>query len=387
MQNSTKHIILCTQQFGNYWSGLGAYSTHLAKGLVQSGVNVTVASPGIPPDVEGMDFISVSPSKYDPTHGGWFSLSYAYAKAIKNTKADLIHFTDARESFAYKGNIPSVGTLHDDYFARHKWNPFYYKNDYVDWIKRWAYYSFVTIMERRALRRLAGRLANSNATAKTISNAYNIPQKNIKTIYLGMDLEIVPIDEDLENKRLTNPTLLLVGGNNQRKGLPNILIALKSLIKEIPGLTLQVVGKNQNLNRMKTLANKLGVADYVEFLGWVSPENIHTYYRQASVFVMPSLMEGFGLVFLEAMAQGLPVIGGNVGGTPELIQNEENGILISPGDSAILQNAILKLLNDRNIRNKIIQNGYKTLEKFSVKNMVNDTIKYYNGILNDSIAC
>ena len=92
-------------------------------------------------------------------------------------------------------------------------------------------------------------------------------------------------------------------------------------------------------------------------------------------------MEGFGLVFLEAMTQGLPVIGGNIGGTPEVIHNEENGILTSPGNSVSLQNTILKLLNDRNIREKIIQNGYRTSEKFSVKIQVHETNKYYQGVL------
>jgi len=385
LQKFLKHIILCTQQFGNYWSGLGAYSTHLARGLVRSGLKVTVVSPGTSAKVEGVDIISVSPSKYDPTHGGWFSLSYAYTKAIKDIEADIVHFTDARESFAYKGNIPSIGTLHDDYFARHKWNLFYYKKDYVDWLKRWAYYSFVTLTERRSLRRLTGLLANSNATAKTISNVYKIPHKNINTIYLGMDLEIAPITKDLENRRLTNPTLLLVGGNIQRKGLPIILRALKSLIKEIPNLTLQVVGKNQNIDRMKALANKLGVGDYVDFLGWVPPEKIHMYYRQASIFVMPSLMEGFGLVFLEAMAQGLPVIGGNVGGTSELIKDGENGILVSPGHSASLHDKILSLLTNGDFRKKLIKNGYKTIEKrFAVKNMIHETVRYYDEVLSDA---
>ena len=367
MVSTLKHIVLCTQQFNNYWSGLGAYSTHLARGLVKSGIKVTVISPGNPMDTEGMDFIPVSPSKHDLTHGGWYSLSYAYAEVIKKVDADLIHFTDARESYAYKGNIPAIGTLHDDYFARHNWNPFYYKNDYVDWIRRWLYYSFVTLTERKALRKLAGLSANSNATAETVSKAYDIPSEKIKTIYLGLDLDCVPIDDQLEKERFHRPIMLLVGGNVQRKGLPVILKTIPELLKEIPGLTLQVIGKNQNIGRMKKLAGKLGVMDSVEFIGWIPPEKIKTYYRKASVFVMPSLMEGFGLVFLEAMAQGLPVIGGNVGGTLELIKDGENGILVSPRNSQALKKAIQKEINDVAFRKKIISNGYSTVNEFTVK--------------------
>ena len=284
-------------------------------------------------NTEGIDFISVSPSKYDFTHGRWYSLSYAFAEVIKNINADLIHFTDARESHAYKGKIPAIGTLHDDYFARHRWNPFYYKDDYVDWMKRWFYYSFVTFMERKALKQLTSLIANSNVTAETVSKAYDILPEKIKTIYICLDLKCKPFDDKLEKERRNKPILLLVGGNVQRKGLPVILKSMPILLKIIPELTLQVIGKNQNIGKMKQLAEKLGVMDWVEFVGWVPPEKIHTYYQHASIFVMPSIMEGFGLVFLEAMSHNLPVIGGNVGGTNELIQDGVNGILVNPLDT------------------------------------------------------
>jgi len=376
--STLKHIVLCTQQFNNYWSGLGAYSTHLARGLVKSGIKVTVIAPGDPMNTEGMDFIPVSPSKYDLTHGGWYSLSYAYAEVIKNINADIIHFTDARESHAYKGKIPAIGTLHDDYFARHRWNPFYYKDDYVDWIKRWLYYSFVTLTERKAMQKLAGLTANSNATAETVSKAYDIPRGKIKTIYLGMNLDCVPIDDQLEKERLHRPIMLLVGGNVQRKGLTVILKTMPALLKEIPELILQVIGKNQNIGRMKKLAGKLGVMDCVKFLGWIPPEKIKTYYRKASIFVMPSLMEGFGLVFLEAMAQGLPIIGGNVGGTLELIKDGKNGFLVNPGDVSTLGVKIRELLTNLELRRRVIENGYSTLRKYPAQKMVDNTIDLYS---------
>ena len=383
MVSTLKHIVICTQQFNNYWSGLGAYSIHLTKGLVKSGMQVTVVSPGDSMDTEGIDFITVSPSKYDLLHGGWYSLSYAYAEVIKTINADLIHFTDARESYAYKGHIPTIGTLHDYYFARHNWNPVYYKYDYVDWIKRWLYYSFGTLTERKALRRLTGLTANSNATAETVSKAYNIPSEKIKTIYLGLDLECVSIDDQLEEERLQRPKLLLIGSNVQRKGLPVILKTMPELIKEIPGVTLQVIGENQNISRMKKLADKLGVMEYVEFMGWVPPPKIITFYRKASIFVMPSLMEGFGLVFLEAMAQGLPVIGGNVGGTAELIKDGENGFLVNPGDIETLGEKIRLLLVNLNLRRLLIKNGYYTVQKYSANKMVNNTIELYDKLLHE----
>ena len=136
--------------------------------------------------------------------------------------------------------------------------------------------------------------------------------------------------------------------------------------------------KHKNIDRMKNLAGKLGVMDCVEFVGWIPPEKIKTYYRKASVFVMPSLMEGFGLVFLEAMAQGLPVIGGNVGGTLELIKDGKNGFLVNPGDVSTLGVKIREFLTNLELRRRVIENGYSTVRKYPAQKMVDNTIDLYS---------
>jgi glycosyltransferase involved in cell wall biosynthesis len=192
-----------------------------------------------------------------------------------------------------------------------------------------------------------------------------------------LDLDCIPIDDQLEKERLHRPIMLLVGGNVQRKGLPVILKAMPELLKKIPGLTLQVIGNNQNIGTMKKLVHQLGIGNSVEFFGWIHPEKISTYYRKASVFVMPSLMEGFGLVFLEAMAQGLPVIGGNVGGTLELIRDGKNGFLVNPGDGGALVKKIREYIVNLDLRRRIINNGYSTVQKYSKQRMINDTIELY----------
>ncbi len=375
-----KRVILCTQQFGNYWSGLGAYSTNLAKGLVAKGLEVVVIAPAGSEPIEGIGWVEVQPSRWDFTHGNWLSLSYAYARALKGLKADIIHFTDAREAFAYKGDIPAVGTLHDDYFARHRWWPWYYHRDYVDWVQRWVYYSFVTLLERKAFRRLNALTANSMATAATIGNRYCIPPEKITTIYLGLDLKPEPIDETLKAERLANPKLLFVGGNMQRKGLPTVLRALQQLLSVHANLRLQILGRNQNLVKMQKLAVRLGVADQVDFLGWVSPEKVGEYFRQAAVFVMPSLMEGFGLVFLEAMAAGVPVIGGNVGGTKELVKDGVNGLLVDPQNIESLCEGIHVLLTEKRIRDDLISNGYHAFNRFSMHTTIQSTLDLYRCI-------
>ena len=128
---------------------------------------------------------------------------------------------------------------------------------------------------------------------------------------------------------------------------------------------------------MKKLVHQFGIGESVEFLGWIPPEKMSTYYRKACVFVMPSLMEAFGLVFLEAMAQGLPIIGGNVGGTLELIRDGVNGFLINPGDGDALVKKIHEYIVNLDLRRHIINNGYSTVQKYSNKRMILDTIELY----------
>lgn len=375
------HVILCTQQFGNYWSGLGSYATLLAKGLIDKGIQLTIITPGKAVEKLGAKYIRVEPSTMDPTHGGWFSLSKRYGKALDGQNADLIHFTDAREAYSFRGEIPAVGTLHDDYFARHRWNPMHYHAHYVDWIKRYAYYSFVNLTEGRAFKRLAGLIANSNCTGETIAARYGIESSQIRTIYIQPDLDPVPLEEGLESQRLMRKKLLFVGGNIQRKGLPIVLQGLQQLIPEYPEIELTILGKNQNLPKMQKLAERLGVGDHVIFKGWIPPESMSQYYRESTLFLMPSIMEGYGLVFLEAMAQGLPVIGGNVGGTRELIQHLENGLLVNPLNVSDLVEGVNALLRDEQLRDKLIRGGYKTVQDLNIDTTVNETVSFYESIL------
>jgi len=375
------HLALCTQQFGNYWSGLGLYSTLLARGLVKKGIRLTIISPGDPiPEIDA-NFVHVKPSAIDPTHGGWFSLARAYRRELKKIKPDIVHFTDARESFGYKGNIPAIGTLHDDYFARHSWIPWYYKQDYADWVKRYAYYSFVTLAERIALRNLKALIANSECTASTVCDRYSIDSAKVRTIYIQPDLHVDEQREMGETETKGDMTLLFVGGNIQRKGLPKLLQALQLLKARFPPIQLRILGKNQNLAKMEILARKMDLSDRVHFEGWVHPSKMEQYYRQAQVFVMPSLMEGYGLVYLEAMSHGLPVVAGDVGGTRELIQQGQNGLLVNSLNVDELAKSIGDLLTDQSLRKKVISGGYETVRNLNTEAMIDQTYQYYSATI------
>ncbi|MCK5084568.1 MAG: glycosyltransferase family 4 protein, partial [Candidatus Pacebacteria bacterium] len=117
--------------------------------------------------------------------------------------------------------------------------------------------------------------------------------------------------------------------------------------------------------------------DRVEFKGARTNKYVIEKMKRSSLYVMSSLGEGFGITFLEAMAHGTPVIGGNVGGTKELIKNGENGFLVNPGDYKDLADKISIILDNDLIREKFIKNGSETAKNFSVERMVEKTLEIY----------
>src|SRR5450756_1074127 len=99
----------------------------------------------------------------------------------------------------------------------------------------------------------------------------------------------------------------------------------------VPGTTLRIVGRGDDLPRLRSLRNQLGVADAVEFLGFINDKRLAAELRSCRLFALPSKKEGFGLVFIEAMAHGRPCLGARAGGIPEVI-TEDTGVLVDYGD-------------------------------------------------------
>jgi glycosyltransferase involved in cell wall biosynthesis len=104
------------------------------------------------------------------------------------------------------------------------------------------------------------------------------------------------------------------------------------------------VGDGEDRSRLEQLARESGVADRIRFLYGLTQEELFACYAHCDVFALPSRGEGFGLVFLEAMAHGKPVIGGAHGGTPDVIEDGVTGVLVPHGDAALLSSALESLL-------------------------------------------
>jgi phosphatidylinositol alpha-1,6-mannosyltransferase len=137
------------------------------------------------------------------------------------------------------------------------------------------------------------------------------------------------------------------------KGVDHLIAALPMLLKDFPGVQLVAIGEGTDLPRLQILARESRVADRVHFLPFMSPDRLPSAYDHCEVFAMPSRGEGFGLVFIEAMARGRPVVGGAHGGTPEIIDDGINGFLVPHGDVAQLVDRLKRLLASDPVRREM----------------------------------
>jgi phosphatidylinositol alpha-1,6-mannosyltransferase len=124
-----------------------------------------------------------------------------------------------------------------------------------------------------------------------------------------------------------------------------------------------MVGRGADEPRLRRLAEGLGVGSHVYFAGYVPDQELPAYYEACEVFAMPSFGEGFGLVYLEAMFHAKPCLAGSRDAAPEVVRSGETGLLVEPGNVAQVQEALLRLLEDRGLATRLGRAGRERLEK------------------------
>jgi len=145
------------------------------------------------------------------------------------------------------------------------------------------------------------------------------------------------------------------------KGVDSVIKSLPAVVKDCGPVSYRIVGGGDDVPRLKALADELRVSSYITFLGELSDSELREEYRNCSLFVMPSEKEGFGIVFLEAMAYGKPVIGGAHGGTTSVIEHGESGLLVNNLDIAGLAQSIVRALKEDGLGVRLGQAGHQRL--------------------------
>lgn len=212
-------------------------------------------------------------------------------------------------------------------------------------------------------------------------------------------IEIIPCGADInrfkpikvENKNNDQNTIFflsILGKFHRYKGLDYLLRAVKIIKKEIKDVKLIVGGKGELLNYYKEMTHSLCIENNVEFVGFIPDDKIVEYFNNCGVFVLPSIsskQEGFGIVLLEALACETPVVSTEIVGVAEDVKKTNSGIIVKPKDAEALAIAIIAILKDKEIVDKMGKNGRRLVEEnYTWEKVAKMTEEIYNEVFTNS---
>lgn len=213
---------------------------------------------------------------------------------------------------------------------------------------------------RQSCRRASRIVATTRYTAKEFQLQNRFVHPAMRIIPLALPNHTLPqLSEPPRNKRLVVLTVGRLDATERYKGFEELIRAVGRLTEGGTPIELRIVGTGDDRSRLEALCATMASSDVVKFLSSVPEERMASVYREADVFAMPSKKEGFGIVFLEAMQFGKPCIGGNHGGTPEVLRHGTDGFLVEFGD----ENALFKHLGafaaDRSLVERMGRSAYE----------------------------
>ena len=373
-------LLLLSQQLARPLSGVGTYARGLVEALVARGHEVTLAVPAAQTgELRGVRVVPMafSPGNLTPMAFPRMARAFAAVLAAEAAHHDVVHFLDAREAVfgLVAGRQADVGSLHDAY-ALDWCAPSYRRDLYGDRLLRSVYFAWLRWVERAAYHATRRFAANSAHVADAVARGYGLPRQRIEVIPLGLSPSepVVPIPIAGE------PAVLFVGGNYQRKGLGVLLAAVRRLRARLPGIRLHVVGDDPGSERFRVLARRLGIATAVDFHGWRPAAEVRAMIAGASVVAVPSLVEAFGLVYLEALEAGIPVVGTAAGGTAEFFRDGVEALLVPPGDIPVLAAALERIAIDGALRHRLAAAGRAVARRSSIGEMAARTEALYGRV-------
>lgn len=187
----------------------------------------------------------------------------------------------------------------------------------------------------------------------------------------------VPIP-NFKRKKYNDNNVLFLGRLGKRKGTYDLLDAIPKILEKVPDAKF-FLGGDGDIEKCKKICSNKGIVENVSFLGWVSEIDREKYFKLCSTYILPSYNEGMPMSVLEAMSWECSVITTPVGGIPQVISNEINGVLINPGNAYEIAGAIVCILTDRDKKEGLGKNARKTVKnRFSIDTWHKQLLEIYN---------
>jgi len=313
----------------------------------------------------------------------WHSLNeqLEFPKILYKESLDLVHFPYFSVPISY--NKPFIVTIHDliiHHFPTGKAST----HPSIIYMFKILGYKYVI---SKACKNAKKIIAVSKSTKEEIVDHLKIPQDKIKVIYEGVDPKISNLKSQISNKSqntkysiLNTKYFLFVGNVYPHKNSERMIKAFNIFLQYFPNAQLVFVGKEDFFyKRLKKMIDKMGLGKKIVFYGEVLDEELGALYKNAIAVVVPSLMEGFGLPALEAMANNCLVLASSIPSLKEVCG--ENAIYFDPYDIEDIAEK-MKIAYAKNFDQKIIERGFERSKEFSFRKMAEETLKIYEQALN-----
>ncbi|NQV12783.1 MAG: glycosyltransferase family 4 protein [Parcubacteria group bacterium] len=320
----------------------------------------------------------------------WFSGKYYFQtkKVIKSFKPDLIHINTFSRALspapivaAKKLKVPVIMTVHDfRHLCPRTWFIYQdkkpckygfstkclYKHCYSakrsKWWSSWYY-------NLKFLKTAGYRFCLRRYVDKFICPAIVLKKEFAKSLGVN-NISYIPnfsVNQGKSHQPLSNfHHLLFVGRLSKDKGVDVLVKAMPLVLRQHPKAKLEIIGDGPEKDKLIALTKKLDLTDKISFRGKIDHSQLEAYYHETAMTILPSVyMEMFGLVILESFSSSRPVIGSNIGGIPEVIEDKKSGLLFAPNSHSDLAKKITYLLDNPEILEEMSKNAFQRCRDFS----------------------
>lgn len=386
-------VCLVNALFLPFSGGIEKHMHGLSRELVRQGVDVTIVTARVleAPEYEEIDGAKVHripcyqvkvPGLYPPP----MIISPSFVRELKRLDDeygfDVIHlhnrfFIDYDMSALYARfkKKPFVMTIHNPRPAGISRSIDFFGQSYDRLIGKWPFV-------------MADRIISVSEWSRDDIGMYGIDKEKIIPIHNGIDASEFNCSggRDVREKYGIgdSPMLLYVGRMVAQKGLSYLVDAMPGILKRHPDVKLLMIGKGNVLDDIRARVSALGIEKSVIFPGFVPEDMLKEAYCTCDIFVLPSIVEPFGMVLVEAMACKKPVVAASVGGVPEIVDDGKSGWLVPPRDPVAIAEKVNAMLDDKCMMRHMGDRGREIVEqKFDWRLIAAKTKKVYEGVLEE----
>ncbi|PYG87612.1 N-acetyl-alpha-D-glucosaminyl L-malate synthase BshA [Ruminiclostridium sufflavum DSM 19573] len=306
-----------------------------------------------------------------------FAMVEYAVKLVREHEFDIIHAHDWLVAYAarvikHTNNIPVITTIHATEYGRNN-------GIHTDLSRT------INNIEKWLMNESDYIIVNSNYMRDELASVFGIQPDKISVISNGVDLSkfdnIYKDNEFRKNYASPNEKIVFyVGRLVNEKGVHVLLNAIPKILNDFKDVKFVIAGKGPCLNNLIELSQKLNINEKVYFTGFVSEEVLLHLYKCSDMAVFPSTYEPFGIVALEGMVAGIPVVVSDAGGLNEIVTHKEDGMKFYNGNSNSLADCILELLKDEALSEKICSSAMEKVHKLynwnNISKMISDEYKY-----------